>query len=74
MTSKNSIARVVDSTSTIDEIDTEMQKEQEKQILLKERNHQSQKECLLDFWNAKVTGDEVRDEKTQNKIIKRVQK
>ena len=74
MASKKIITRVVDSTSTIDEIDTEMQKAQEKWICLKERRHQARKECLIHFGTARVTGDEARDEKTQNKIIKIFQK
>ena len=74
MASKKKIARVVDSALTIDETDVEIQKVQETWIFLKERRHQYRKYYLLDFGTAKVTGDEVRDEKTKIKIVKRVQK
>ena len=43
-------------------------------MYLKERRNQARKECLLDFRDAVITGDEERYDKAQNKIIKRVQK
>ena len=74
MASKKSIARVVENTSMIDEIDAELEKAQGKWICLKGRRYQARKECLLDFRDAKITGDEVRDANVQNKIIKKIQK
>ena len=74
MASKKSIARVVENTSMIDEIDAELEKAQGKWICLKGRRYQARKECLLDFRDAKITGDEVRDARVEKKVIKRVHK
>ena len=48
---KKSLTNVVDNTSTIEEIEieVELEKAQEKWMCLKERRHQSPKECLLDL-------------------------
>ena len=76
MARKNSIARVVDSTSSIEEIDAQMQKSQESQICLREKSHKARKDCLLDFGSLKVTGDEIKDEKQRinNQKISKIKK
>ena len=66
MERKRSTSRVVDSTSSINGINTEMQKKQEEWISLKERRHQDRKDHLLDFGNEKVTWDEEKHEKKDN--------
>ena len=63
---------MIDNTNTIEEIEVELEKAQGKWKSLKEKRHQSRKECLLDFRNAVMTRDEERDTKAQKQMMKRV--